>query len=453
MGNNARRFLAVGALLGMLCFGGGGSPGMAQDNQYRRLSLEECLTLARQRNPVVRAARERTREMVADYEAARAKFFPRLTLLSYYERVDPDRLSPGGAASTQRLFAREGLTSLTGKQLLFDGLKTYYNTKAATLAEKAQQQEVARTGDEVAYQVTEAFYRLLEAKATEQVAHTALKERQTFLEITEAFFKAGKVTRVDAFKSRSQVLEAEQGLVEAVNAQKLAKEILARTLGLEEKGSLDIRGQLPQQFTPAGDFESLWNRLKEANPELKALKLELAQSQALIKAAKGGYLPEVSLQGAAGVRHRDVGGTKQEYLGGVFMEFPFFEGGLTRAQVGKAASQYRQLLEKQRERQDALRVDLMNGWKEVENARQGVLASRQNVEASEEAYQSALALYRVGKATGLDVLTAELELTRARLSLIHYQVLYEIGWAKIKQLTGEMQPAQLVTAPGQGEGK
>ncbi|MBM4287124.1 MAG: TolC family protein, partial [Deltaproteobacteria bacterium] len=351
-------------------------------------------------------------------------------------RIDPDRLSPGGAATSQNLFGREGLTSLTGKQLIFDGLKTYYNTQAATLGKKAQQQEVARTAEEVAFQVTEAFYRLLEAKEDAEVAAEARRERQDFLDLTEAFFKAGKITRVDAFKARSQVLEAEQGLVEANNAVRLAKEILARTLGLETRAPLDIRGRLSEEFVPATDFNSLWQRAEDTNPELKRLKLELAQGQALIKAARGGYFPEVSLQGATGVRHRDVGGTREEWLGGVFLEFPFFEGGLTRAQVAKASSQYRQLLDRQRDRLDALRVDLMAGWKTQEDARQGVAASRQNVAASEEAYQSALALYRVGKATGLDVLTAEVELTRARLSLIRYQVAYEIGRARVKQIIG-----------------
>ncbi len=420
---------------------------------YPALSLTDCLALAREKNPTLGAARERVKELVADYEAARSKFFPRLALISYYQRIDPDRLSPGGAATTQSLFGREGLTSLTGKQLVFDGLKTYYNTKAATFGKKAQQQEVARTADEVAFQVTEAFYRLMEAKDDVGVAETALKERREFLEITEAFFRAGKITRVDAFKARSQVLEAEQGQVEAANAVSLAKEILARTLGLEERTRIDIRGKLTQELAAAREFDALWQQAEANNPELKRLKLELAQSQALIKAARGGYFPEVSLQGATGVRHRDVGGTREEWLGGVFMEFPFFEGGLTRAQVGKAASQYQQLLEKQRDRQNALRVDLMTGWKEQEDARQGVAASRQNVVASEEAYQSALALYRVGKATGLDVLTAEVELTRARLALIRYQVAYEIGRARVQQVIGYGTPETELNKPRQGEGK
>jgi outer membrane protein TolC len=420
---------------------------------YQALSLEDCLALAREHNPVLGASREKVNELVADYQAARSKFFPKLTLISYYQRIDPDRLSPGGGTTTQSLFGREGLTSLTGKQLLFDGLKTYYNTKAAIMGKKAQQQEVVRTADDVVFQVTEAFYRLMEAKEDVLVAETALQERRKFLEITEAFFTAGKVTRVDAYKARSQVLEAEQGQVEAANAVRLAKEILARTLGLENKTALDIRGRLPREFIPAGDFNALWTQAEGANPELKRLKLELAQSQALIKAARGGYFPEVSLQGATGVRHRDVGGTREEWLGGVFMEFPFFEGGLTRAQVAKASSQYRQLLDKQRDRIDALRVDLMTGWKTQEDARQGVAASRQNVAASEEAYQSALALYRVGKATGLDVLTAEVELTRARLSLIRYQVAYGIGRAKVKQIIGGGVAENEMKKPRQGEGQ
>jgi outer membrane protein len=426
--------------------------GVAAAN-YQSLSLEDCLAIARERNPVLAASRERVNELVADYQAARSKFFPRLTLISYYQRIDPDRLSPGGASGNQKLFGREGLTSLAGKQLVFDGLKTYYNTKAARFGQKAQQEEVARTADEVAYQVTEAFFRLLEAKEVVRVAETAARERRTFLELTEAFFRAGKITRVDVFKARSQVLEAEQGVVEAANAVLLAQEILARTLGVEEKTKVDIRGRLPEQFTQAEDFQTLWAQTEAANPEIKRLKLELAQSEALIKAARGGYFPEVSLQGSTGVRRRDVGGTQEEWLGGVFMEFPFFEGGLTRAQVAKASSQYRQLLEKQRDRINNLRVELMTGWKEQENARQGAAASRQNITASEEAYQSALALFRVGKATGLDVLTAEVELTRARLSLVRYQVAYEIGRAKVNQIIGKIAQAARAKPDFKGEGK
>ena len=143
----------------------------------------------------------------------------------------------------------------------------------------------------------------------------------------------------------------------------------------------------------------------------------MAQSQTLVKAARGSYFPEVSLQAGSDVRHRDLGGTKPEWIAGVFMEYPFFEGGLTKAQVAKASSQSQQLLEKKRDRLNGLKVDLTTAWKDQENARQGVATTKQTVATNEEAYASAEALYRHGKAIGLDVLQAQVDLTSSRFNL------------------------------------
>jgi outer membrane protein TolC len=166
------------------------------------------------------------------------------------------------------------------------------------------------------------------------------------------------------------------------------------------------------------------------------LDLDIAQSEKLIKAARGSFFPEVSLQAGTDVRHRDLGGTKPEWIAGVFMEYPFFEGGLTKAQVAKASSQNLQLLERKRDRLNGLKVDLTSAWKDQENARQGVATTKQTVATNEEAYASAQALYRHGKAIGLDVLQAQVDLTASRFNLIRYAVAYEIGQARIKQITG-----------------
>jgi len=428
---NISLFLCVISVVLVLASGGIAAP----EKDYQALSLEDCQAIARQQNPVLGASREKVQELVADYQAARSKFFPRLVLLSYYTRQPSDRFT-SGATTTQTLFERETYGGVTGKQIIFDGLKTYYNTQAAKQGTQAQRQEVQRTAEEVTFTVTEAFYRLLEAKENLQVAQEALSQRQEFAKLTEAFFKAGKVTHLDSFRAQSQVSEAEQAVVEAQNAVRLAKEILARTLGLKEQVQVDIKGRLPQEFAGAGDLDTLWQQVLTNNPEIKRLDLELSQSQALIKAARGGYFPEVSLQGATDVRNRDLGGTKPEWIAGVFMEFPFFEGGLTKAQVSKASSQNLQLLEKRRDRLNGLKVDLTTAWKDQENARQGVATFRQTVATNQEAFASAQSLYRHGKVIGLDVLQAQVDLTGSRFNLIRYAVAYEIGKARIKQISG-----------------
>ena len=145
----------------------------APEKDYQTLSLDDCRAIARQQNPVLAASREKVQELVADYQAARSKFLPRLVLLSYYDRQPPNRFPPSGNPGPFDLFKREGFSGVTGKQLIFDGLKTYYNTQAAKQGTQAQKQEVQRTADEVAYTVTEAFYRLIEAKENLKVAQEA----------------------------------------------------------------------------------------------------------------------------------------------------------------------------------------------------------------------------------------------------------------------------------------
>ena len=426
---------------------------VAAEKDYRALTLEDCQAIARQQNPVLAASREKIQELVADYQVARSKFFPRLVLTSFYDRQPPNRFSPGGVLTNFELFKREGYTGMLGKQIVFDGLKTYFNTQAAKTGTQAQKQEVQRTADEVAFTVTQTFYQLIEAKENLKVAQEALQQRQEFGKLTEAFYKAGKVTNLDYVRAKSQVSEAEQAMVEAQNALRLAKEILARTLGLKEQIQVDITGKLPQEFVAAGELNSLWQEALKGNPEIKKLDLDIAQGQTLIKAARGSYFPEVSLQAGSDVRHRDLGGTKPEWIGGVFMEYPFFEGGLTRAQVAKVSSQYQQLLEKKRDRLDSLKVDLTSAWKDKENARQGVVTTKQTVATNEEAYASSQALYRYGKAIGLDVLQAQVDLTGSRFQLIRFAVAYEIGQARIKQITGAgpYEPAKQSATGGQSK--
>ena len=282
----------------------------AAEKDYQTLSLEDCQAIARQQNPVLGGSREKVQELVADYQAARSKFFPRLVLLSYYDRQPPNRFPPSGNPGPFDLFKREGYSGVTGKQLIFDGLKTYYNTQAAKTGTQAQKQEVQRTADELAFTVTQAFYQLIEAKENLKVAQEALNQRQEFARLTNAFFQAGKITHLDSFRAQSQVSEAEQAVVEAQNAVRLAREILARTMGLNETVQVDIRGRLPEKFSAAGEINSLWQEALKSNPEIKQARLGNRPEPDLNQSGPG-ELPPGS-QPAGGQRCAPPGSGRQQ---------------------------------------------------------------------------------------------------------------------------------------------
>jgi outer membrane protein len=199
-----------------------------QKDQVKILTLKECLDLALRYNPTVSLNRERIQELIQDYNIARSGLFPALSLRAYANWVDPGRLSPGGGATTTALFGQENLGSVAARQNIFDGLKTYYGMKGAKIGEESQREALRGTKEEVLFQVYQAYYRLLEAKETLGVAEESKKQREGFRDLAEALLKAGKVTKLDFLRSDSQVIDADQTIVQARNNVNLAKKILKR---------------------------------------------------------------------------------------------------------------------------------------------------------------------------------------------------------------------------------
>src|SRR4030067_2652303 len=111
-----------------------------QKGEVRVLTLKEGLDLALKNNPTISFNLEKVNELVQDYNIARSNLFPAVSLSAYADWVDPNRLSPGGGATTTKLFSQENLALAKAKQIMFDGFKTYYNIKGAKIGKKAQEE-------------------------------------------------------------------------------------------------------------------------------------------------------------------------------------------------------------------------------------------------------------------------------------------------------------------------
>jgi outer membrane protein TolC len=148
-------------------------------------------------------------------------------------------------------------------------------------------------------------------------------------------------------------------------------------------------------------------------------------------------MPEISLQGNYGYRDRDVGGAGDEWLAGVFLEWPLFEGGITRAQVGKARARYREIEWSDRAVHDQVQVDLSQALGDLRTALASIRSSKRLVEAQDEAYKAVVEFYKRGKATYLEVLTADTDLTQAKAAYVLAVGDYQSASARLDRVTGK----------------
>jgi len=397
------------------------------------LTLQDAIGEALERNPSAGMERQKLRQLEADYRAARAGLLPHLSASASYSRFAPDRLAmtaPSGVA----LYEREAYGGIGLSQLLFDG-KTNAIRKAAATAAGAQEAQVASAENIAAYQAAKAFIQVLESRALLQAAEQARQRARTFEAMTGAYLDAGKVTRLDLLQARSGRLEAEASLVRAQELGKTGMALLAAVIG-RELLDFTVDGRLPAAVPPVPPDSMAIEVAIARNPDMHRSRKLADRAGYSADAARGALYPAITAKAGLGYRDRDIGGGAREWTAGLQLDLPIFDGGALRAGIAKADGALAESRESERSVRLAVQSQLrqeLSAWRtaaaDVRSADEAIAAARESLDASQ-------ALYRAGKATALDILTAQLGLSRAETERAGALAGYAIARAGVDLLIG-----------------
>ncbi len=399
------------------------------------LTLDQCIELAFKNNPGLQIEQEKITELENDYTIASAGLYPKVTASGYYSKVNRDRV---GIQPIMQ-YTEESFGQVKLKQLLYDGGKTRYIGRAASKAADAQRDSAEATRLDTVYVVSQAYYRVLEARELLRVGENSRSQREAFFKLTDSYYKAGKATRIEALKAEAQLLDAERSLIQAREALRISELILKKTIGIGVDAQITVADGLPETFTEPETDDFLLAQMLENNPDIKKSSQVKEQARLSIDSATGSYLPEISLQGSYGYRQRDTGQlplSGDEWMAGVFLDWSLFEGGTTRAQVAKARARYREVEWNDKAVRDQVRVDLSQALGDIRTALASIRSSKRLVEAQDESYKATVEFYKRGKATYIEVLSAETDLTQAKAAFVRSVGDYQSASARLDRVTG-----------------
>jgi outer membrane protein len=403
------------------------------------MTLEDCVTTALQLNPSLKRNVEAVKEAEASYAMARAAIFPKFSLSAYQNHLNGDRLG-SMTASQANLYEREDYAGLSAKQLLFDGGKTLAEQRAAEYSADAERVNLQITELDVVMRVKQAFYRVLEAQELVRVAEEAVRRQKAFEELTKAFFEAGKATRLDLLKAESQTMDARKTLAAIQETARLSLVYLKAVIGLDMNQEITVNGVLPvfDQNTLTASLEALWtSNVLDVNPDIRHLEVALKAAGEDVTAKKRAWFPELSLQGAYAYRDRDIGGGADEWQLGAFLSWPVFDGGLRAGDLRRSEARYNNIRYARRELELNMTSQVKEAVSAMKTAASNAEAALKLVEKEKEACSAADALYRAGKATSLDVLTANADLTKARGDYVQALAAYAVSKARFERLTAK----------------
>lgn len=403
------------------------------------ISLAEAIAEAQVHNPDTVLARRRITLAGAAITQADAMVWPKLALRSSYQRTD-NPVGVFGTALNQRSFhpgldfnnvpAADNL-NVAGVVTapLFTGGRIPAEREAAREMRAAGTHALAAVQNQLAFEVARTFFTIQKSRAFIEAAEAAVHNFEENLTIARKQLEAGKALRADVLDIEVRLAQSREELVQARNANELARHALANLLGRE--GELpDVTADTPPMPTPA-------ETTQPHRPELDALRRQHTAAQAAIRSARAGFKPTVRAFATAEHNHGwQFNGNGDNYTAGLRVDWNLWDGFLTRGKVDEARAKADIVHEQQRRLRLAIGLEVQQARLNLKAATERVTVSGKAVELAAESVQLTRVRFEQGLALATQLIDAETALTGARVRLAQAESDQHIAVAALRKALG-----------------
>jgi len=292
--------------------------------------------------------------------------------------------------------------------------------------------------------VSSAYFDVLKAAKAVEIAKANLERLSKHRDASNARLKAGEATKTVVLRAEAELSGARSEMLKSENGLKLAKTVLARIAGID--GEYSIREPIDNSLYKTGiednqSFESFKETALNERAEIKSNSLQKKIAEDQVKFAKGSFMPTLSVAGVYLKMDEDpsssFSNTKSVY-GALSLNFPFFEGGLRRAEVREALSKKRQAEFALEDLKKTINIDVENACLDVKT-QAGILKSLEDqMTFAKDNYNAVSKQFEYGLANSLDVMDANTLLVTSERQLSEAKYNHQLSLLKLKRATGTL---------------
>jgi outer membrane protein TolC len=414
------------------------------------LTLEESLRLALLQNPQVLAESAKEDQASSVVGQALANFFPKIDaqgsdildkkvfsvlLPGFFPGMEPQRFEFD--------FTRKYQMTFNFSMPIYSGGRIMSGYKSAGYNLQATREGIRRIKQETVFNVKKAFYGYLLALQFRDVAEEAVALAENHLKTVKNMYDVGMAAKFDLLRTQVQRSNLQPQLIKARNALSLAEIGLKTLLGLDLDREIEVQGELAYKDVEANLDASLTQALT-IRPEIIQLNFQKQMAAEMLKAAKGAYFPTVGVGGQYNVwgdKFRFSGDTWEDYYTiSLVLSVPITNGLMNKAKIGESKAMLKQLEHGQKGLADMVRYEVQEAVLNLRQAKESLLSQDMNVEQAQEAVRIAELNYAEGLATNLDVNSAQVALSQARMNFSQAQFDYAIALAQLEKAVGASSP-------------
>jgi outer membrane protein TolC len=422
------------------------------------------------------------RAAAAKVDQALVNFFPRVTLTATYTRLSEVENSLGGGGGlvgarnngplhtgpcptdpTQSCVYDSGNLPVAAQPLSFPVILDNYSFvasvavpvsdyvfrisqgySAASGAERAKSLEVEASKLQAAADGEVAYYNWIRAKAQVLVAKDAVAQTEAHLVDARRVLAVGLLSPADVLRLEAQLAAAQQVAAEAQAYASIAEEQLRTIMHSESSAELtigvDLMSHAPPRNTPS--LDTLTKRALERRLELRALDETESSLKETVSIAKAGYLPRLDAFADATYANPNPRSfpAKEEFKFtwdvGARATWVLNDIATAAATAAEAKARVATVVQQRAALRDGLRMEVASAYFDLQKASASINAADQGVLAAAESLRVRQELFKVGKATAVDIIDADTEFVRSRLRQIDARIGLFVSEVRLAHATG-----------------
>jgi outer membrane protein TolC len=399
------------------------------------LTADEVARRALRSSPSVRARSEELLAAGADVDRALSAYVPQVVVGASYTRLSDTSGTPVALPGLPPLAFETPLNQYAFQASLSVPVSDYFfrvrpTHEGAKLGETAANEQLRAEKLRAAADARLAYYDWVRARLNLIVARQALAQAQGHLADSRAGLAAGTLSQADVLRIESEVARSELLVTSTQNLVELTEEQVRTAMHDEQRRGYrigeDVRQPAPSKN--ASRLEDLWAEAQRFRPELRALDAQRGALEWNTAADKAAYGPRLDLVGGASYANPNsrIFPQEAEFRGsweaGARLTWVISDVPATAATVRGGEAGARALAQERAALGDRIRLEVMSAFQDRATARVAEGTTLRRLASAEESYRTRRLLFQNGRATTVELLDAETDLTRARLEAVDARI-------------------------------
>lgn len=397
----------------------------------RAMSLRDAVNYALEHSPDLKASQAEVRRRQGGVTSARGGLLPQVDLAADAARTRFDRGYPFGAPPSLLRFDTAIYTgSADAKWLAWDFRRTELELAAARERVESARAGVDRRRQELVFETARLYLQTLAYTDLIEAGDARVTSLRSLLDRTNQLVAGGRGVPVDALKIQTRLAEVESSLATLRSGRRSSLSALAAVMGFEGDLPTLTYAAAPTDLPPPPATES--DCLREAaasRPEIASQDHEIRAAERAEDAVRKSAWPRIDLRAsliqygsntplgfaqligkllpAAPANVPAAGDAATDWLLGVHVSVPLFDGGRRKGQIQAAAAQVEE--SRLARQQLSLRIarEVRTALADLDSATSRVKSLRDSVAESDRVLHDERLKYEAGRSVINFVLDAE----------------------------------------------